>query len=444
MNVLLVAHFFPPNPAVGSIRAQRVAQAFRDAGHRVQVVTARLPDEQGSIRVDDSGLIVHTVRSYDNPRHALSRLQDRLRGRSPRSQSQVKMAPVEHGHVPAWKRHLLSVLWVPDDLQGFIGPALMRALKIARSGVDLVYTTAPPFSDHVAGWVLKGLTNVRWAAEFRDPWSDNPHRPVERTSAEADAVNRWLERRCLRAADHVVTVTQGTQDLLQEKVPPVERSKFILARNGIGHLEPKTRATRRGGPIRIVHAGSLYQDRDPRPFFRALAALTQRHGVTPAEVQVDFIGHCHSYGGQSLRKFTDAIGIGPLVRFTPWIPQDECRQAMIEADLLLLLAQNNPDQVANKLYDYLGTRRPILAFGESHGESARMLAEVGGHYLVTQDGEQEVERVLDMALHESPPVPNPSSETLLEEWSTHRQMAHLLSSLGMAEATAPSRGPRGG
>jgi hypothetical protein len=187
----------------------------------------------------------------------------------------------------------------------------------------------------------------------------------------------------------------------------------------------------------------LYQDRDPRPFFLALAALTQRHGVAPADVQVDFIGNCHSYAGQSLREFADATGIGSLVRFTEWIPYDECRQAMAEADLLLLLAQNNPDQVANKLYDYLGARRPILAFGESHGESAKMLARVGGHYLVTRYAAPEVERVLEMALHDTPPDPTPSVEALLEEWSTHRQMAHLLSSLGMVEAARPYRDPRG-
>src|SRR5262245_29585940 len=42
-SVVLIAYHFPPDPAVGSLRAAKVARAFRDAGHRVDVVTACLP-----------------------------------------------------------------------------------------------------------------------------------------------------------------------------------------------------------------------------------------------------------------------------------------------------------------------------------------------------------------------------------------------------------------
>jgi glycosyltransferase involved in cell wall biosynthesis len=173
----------------------------------------------------------------------------------------------------------------------------------------------------------------------------------------------------------------------------------------------------------------LYQDRDPRPFFRALAALQRKDGLTVSDVQVNFIGRYHSYGGESLKEITDQLGVGSLVRFTDWIPHEECQRALAEADLLLLFAQNNPNQVANKLYEYLGIRKPILAFGEADGESLQMLAQVGGHYLITQDDLKVVEGTLEKALREQPSKPTLGSEALLHEWSAQRQMAHLLSRL---------------
>ncbi len=437
-DVVLIAYAFPPDPVVGSLRAAKVAQAFRSAGHRVQVITARLPGESARLRVDEPGYKVHTVRAITNPRHALSWLQTRLQ-RSAKAATPWRGQAQGPTALPWWKRHLLSLLYLPDDYQGFIVPAAARAIDLIGSRTDLLYTTAPPFSDHLAGLAVKAVTRVRWAAEFRDPWVDNPHRPAHTRSVEADGLNRWFEDRCIRAADHVVTVTTGTQNLLRAKLPSAQRRKVIRALNGIDHLRPRA-STRRPGPFRIVHTGSLYQDRDPGPFFRALATLQRKRGLTASDVQVDFIGPNHYYGGQSLHEITDRLGIGSLVRFIDLIPHAECQRVIAAADLLLLLAQKNPHQVANKLYEYLGARKPILAFGDADGDSLQMLAQVGGHFLVTEADPAAIESTLETALQAQPLVPTPESEALLLEWSATRQMAHLISSLGCAAPTdSPAR-----
>ena len=80
MNVLLVAYNFPPDPLVGSLRAAKVASALREAGHRVDVVTARLPAERSDLRTRTDSFAVHTVRSVPHPGRALARLATR-RGR---------------------------------------------------------------------------------------------------------------------------------------------------------------------------------------------------------------------------------------------------------------------------------------------------------------------------------------------------------------------------
>jgi len=108
--------------------------------------------------------------------------------------------------------------------------------------------------------------------------------------------------------------------------------------------------------------------------------------------------------------------------------------------VLLLLAQGQPNQVPNKLYDYLGTRHRILAFADAEGETARMLTRVGGHYLVTTTDPTQAARLTDAALFGRDSA-GPGDDAVLREWTTDRQMARLVSLLEELSPPAAS-GPQ--
>ncbi|HXI21260.1 MAG TPA: hypothetical protein VNH46_09255, partial [Gemmatimonadales bacterium] len=75
MHLILISYDYPPSPSVGGLRAVKVVRAFREAGHAVSVVTARLPDEQGSVRHREPGLEVLTVRPTISPRQLVLKLK---------------------------------------------------------------------------------------------------------------------------------------------------------------------------------------------------------------------------------------------------------------------------------------------------------------------------------------------------------------------------------
>ena len=106
------------------------------------------------------------------------------------------------------------------------------------------------------------------------------------------------------------------------------------------------------------------------------------------------------------------------------------------ATLLLLLAQEQPIQVPNKLYEYLGTRKPIIAVADNEGETARMLRTVGGHYVATElDDERSMADLLERALRRNrSDAMDLRSEAVLEEWTTERQMRELMKLLGVQSA----------
>jgi glycosyltransferase involved in cell wall biosynthesis len=448
MKILMIACSYPPDPFVGSFRADKVARAMRDAGHEVDVITARLPDERAALRVDEPGLRVHTVRERAGPLSLYRHLAQRLR-RNGSGQNTGPAQPVSFTapgtsdvgaagtrKVPRWKRYLLSAVWMPDDRQGFIPAALRRARPLMQNGIDLIYTTAPPFSDHLVGLILKRRSEVPWAAEFRDPWIENANRHAYLRSRGMDAVNRFLERRCVSRADRLVAVSQGTADLLRAKLPARERHKVLLAMNGIDNLMPEHEVRAGSGAVRVAHIGNCYGSRDPRQFLRAFAAVAHRRQFTATEVQVEFIGNCRSYRGESLQQMVAELGISDIVRFADWMPQSEARARARAADLFLLPFPQERGIIPNKLFDYLGLRKPILAFVHPEGEVAHMLRQLNGHFLVTDQSQDTAERMIEIALATARcTVVGTRGQTLLDDWTTHSQMRQLLSQLGLAGTT---------
>ena len=428
MQVVLLSYYFPPDQAVGALRPAKVCAALRAAGHRVTVIAGRIPG------VSDTEPDVVRVRTLPNPREAWLALKALLAGED-NGRIVHSADPSTAGSAmgstdgQTLKRWMSSVIWLPDDRQGFVIPAVTAALSAVANGADLIYTTAPPFSTHLAGLLLKRLTGVRWVAEFRDPWTDNPWKPPHVRSQFSDAVERMLERSCLRSADLIVSVSAGIAKALEHKIPggAPKRRKTLLVRNGIDRIAaPSIARQRTSGTFRVVHIGTCYQHRDPRPF---LAGLALKHGALVRRgihVQVHLVGECRWYNDISLEETVRALGLSDAVTFSDWVPHERALALVDDADLLLLFAQGQPAQVPNKLYEYLGTRRPILAFVDEEGESASLLRMVGDHFVVT-DG--TAESAADAIERAATAVPRGGNETALTELTSANQMARLVAFL---------------
>ena len=431
MKILFLSYHFPPDSAVGAVRPAKVVQAFCSAGHEVVVVTAALPGDSPRTRSDQKGLKIRTISPWANPRDwyaaAKGVMQKWKGGAAEESVRGINKGPVREpgATLPAWKRWIFSLIWLPDPRQGFIPPAVWSILKEGQC--DLVYTSGPPFSVHLAGLVASTLKGCRWVAEFRDPWTDNPWKPWHARSAFSDFAEKKLELWCLRAADLVVCVTAGICRGFEKRLTVPERGKLLVSYNGIDNLQPAGRRTHREGPRVVLHLGTLYHKRDPRPFLDALQQARITHKLTESVLSVQFVGNCRWFGEHSLEEETRRRNLSDLVQIRDSVPKDEVAGLLDRADVLLLLAQEQPDQVPNKLYEYLGTRKPILAWLDDDGETARILRQVGGHYLVTS--EETSGRALEGALGISGSAAPARNEEALQSLRTGSQIGKVLAAL---------------
>ncbi len=424
LRYIVVAYHYPPDPAVGSLRARNVARALAAAGHEVHIVTAALPNVPADSL--DGDIHVHRVELAASLRDLLARLKRLVSRGGPAAAA--KDAGTGAGwkgpaHVSTPRRWIAALTWLPDDRQGFIRRAAKAAARLMQGdGRDVLYTTAPPFSDHLVGLFVPGRRTFQWIVEYRDPWNDGS-KPWFVRSRLTDVLDRWVERRCLASCDGVVTVTKSVADALIDRMGPTVADKVVLIRNGIPRMLPPIAAD----PMTflIVYAGSFYMRRDPKPFLAALASVHRRNGVGGRRLDVRLVGDCRFYEGEAIEAEVERLGLTDVVTFVDWLPHAETMKLMQRADLLLLLAQCQPLSVPNKLYEYVGMGKPILAAADEEGETALLLRQIGGHYVVgATDGPDVIERALTEALATSsmPRTPSPALAGL----ATDAQMALLV------------------
>jgi glycosyltransferase involved in cell wall biosynthesis len=422
MRILVVAYYYPPDSAVGAIRPAKIVRALEARGHDVQVIAAPGSSET------ESNPNVHRVRPMRNPRE----LYNSLKSPAKRAAIEAAASASSEGaavptRMPAWRRHIFSILWLPDDKQGFIWPAYRAARALAREKpFDVIYTSAPPPSVNLVGLWLSKAIGARWIAEFRDPWLDGVPKPWHARSTFSDAAELRLERACLRQASEVVTVTYTAAEKIDAKRKSVSRPPTRVVLNGIDDTPApgKRKAT---GPIRAVHVGSLYHSRDPRPLLSAIAELRRAGQVGARGLIVEFIGDARWYGDVSLEAFAREAGIEDVLRLRDTVPHAEVAKILADADLLVLLAQQQPVQVPNKLYEYLGQRKPILAFADEEGETTAMLRRAGQHFVVTERDGANTTRIVRDAIDAAGTEDWKPNEEQLEVWRTDRQMATLVS-----------------
>jgi len=428
MRILLIAYHYPPDPAVGAVRPARMVRALRESGHQVTVVSAAL---HGSSEAGSDPTVVR-IPAWMGPRDLYRKVRARLsRGRRTAigvdSYFEMNQYAAPES-VPVLKRFVSSLMWLPDDLHGFIPPAFRHARRcIVRGDVDLVITTAPPFSVHVVGLLLRAFTGIPWIVDYRDPWQGGTLKPPHVRSSFSEAIEAWAERRTLRTADGVVAASNAIARLLRENrlaVAPRGSRDVIAIRNGFDMKTVPTSSRSEPGR-RITYLGYLYLHRDPRPFLDALAALAADGRLDLRDIQVDFYGAGRWFNNISIADHVQKLGIAQHVRFFDPIGPEECAAVLADSTLLLLLAQKQPTQVPNKIYDYLAAGRPIVAFADAAGETAEMLDALGGHYVITDNAASEVERVVLRALS-GDHVPGPENDELLREWSSECQMKRFV------------------
>ena len=281
---------------------------------------------------------------------------------------------------------------LPDQWVSWWLAAVRLGLKlIRRHQPAVIWSTYPIATAHLIGLTLHRLTGLPWVADFRDSMTEDnyPRDPLTRRSY------LWIEKQAIRYSSRLVFTTSSTREMYLNRYSELPPERCLVIPNGYDEEDFKEIITSNIAknldhrPIRLLHAGVIYpDDRDPRPFFKALSRLKKEGLINTQSLRVDLRGSgSESYYSAIIRD----LGIDDLVYLLPEVPYRQALQDCACADALLLFqAASCNHQIPAKVYEYFRLRKPILALTPIQGDTGGVLKEMGGATIVDLADEQAI------------------------------------------------------
>ncbi len=342
-RVLMIAYHFPPlHGSSGVQRTLRFARYLPEFGWEPIILTAhpRAYGQTSPAQLDDipEGLRVIRAQAWDTSRH-LS-----IGGRYP------------------------SLLARPDRwLTWWLGAVPAGLKLIRRFSPDAIWSTYPIATAHMIGATLHARSKLPWVADFRDPMAQDgyPEDPAIWRSFAA------IEARALKGAA-VSTFTTPSALVHYQRRFSAWRDRMHLLENG---YDEETFSTAHAGePINpgkltLLHSGIVYpNERDPSHLFEAIGRLKKTQPALYDRLIVRFRAPVHE---TMLTELAARHGIEKAIELAPSTGYREALSEMLSADgLLILQASNCNAQIPAKLYEYMRSRRPIMALTDPSGDTA--------------------------------------------------------------------------
>ena len=250
-TVLVVAYYFPPIPASGSMRPLGFCRYLDRYGWRPRVLTTEPKSVYPPMGVDESlcDQVPNSIQidrvPHKNPEQTLLQVRNRFRGAMTRLLSSGGTQPLANvnGHALDGaqvgfrepylnlKNALLDWLFSFPDPQCFwLRPAVQWLSRIPRDEYpDAVFATGGPWTSLLVGKALAQRFQVPFVADLRDPWTCNPYIEMRSPFLFQRAVR--LERSVYEAAACVIANTAELRAKLRSDHPDLER-KFVTITNG--------------------------------------------------------------------------------------------------------------------------------------------------------------------------------------------------------------------
>ena len=271
---------------------------------------------------------------------------------------------------------VLGKLMIPDSARLWMENSKKEVLKVIKDeGIDIIYTTSAPYSDHLLGrYIKRKMPGIKWAVDFRDEWTnnpytlDNPYNPI-RTKIEKD-----MERSVLLEADMLITNTPIMRKNFIEN-NGIKGDNFFVIPNGYDKedFEGLNIEKTANNKFTMVYTGALYGRRKPDTFFEALKQLKDEGAVKPESFLVKLIGNYHK---DKLQAQIDSYGLTKEFEIVGYVPHDECIKHQLSADALVLIEGTGRGAEAfytGKIFEYMNTGRPVLAVLPENGAAADLV-----------------------------------------------------------------------
>lgn len=282
--------------------------------------------------------------------------------------------------------HRLSIwirmnLFIPDARVGWNSSAVKAGKKIlVNHNQDAIITIGPPHSSHLIGKKLSRKFNLPHIPVLIDPWVDIIYYKNFKRSYITRKIDNHLEKSVLENAAQVVFVTESTKEDYIKKYSSLKDKSHVLywgyneedfaSFNSDKDSEVKT----------IVHAGNIFDYQNPINFWKRV----RKEIDSGKNIKLKFIGTI-SIG---IKNAIDSAGLNPHTEIIGFLPYSQMVKHLESASALLVCATEKR-HMPGKLFEYLRTGKPIIAFGDDNEEVKTILEKSNAGMLFGYDSDAD-------------------------------------------------------
>ncbi|WP_312508221.1 glycosyl transferase family 1 [Chryseobacterium culicis] len=392
-KILIITYYWPPAGGPGVQRWLKFAKYLPDFGWKPIIYTPENP----SYPLLDETLMKDVPENIEMVRTRIwepYQLAEKLN----KSNKKFKAGQFDVGKNQSWKSKLS--IWVrgnffiPDARVFWVKPSIKFLEKYLKDNtIDTIVTSGPPHSLHLIGLGLKSkMPNLKWIADFRDPWTEISYYKHLKLTKSSDKKHRQLESAVFKNADITLATSYTDAENFRKA-----GANAVCITNGFDESdsENKVKAQKPENQFTLSYIGVLEQLRNPENLWKALDELIRENADFAADFTLKLVGRIddkilHAIENSSLKKHILNLG---------YLAHGKAVEEMQNSDLLLITNFPNESSkgiIPGKIFEYLASGKQILSFGPEKADVAKILEETkAGKHFNYQDTEMVKKFILE-------------------------------------------------
>ncbi|MGG7035096.1 MAG: glycosyltransferase family 4 protein [Flavobacterium sp.] len=366
-KILIITYYWPPAGGPGVQRWLKFVKYLPDFGIQPVVYVPENP----TYPIVDKGLLSEVSEKAIVLKH---KIFEPYQLASFFSKNKTKK--ISSGIIPASKKQSFlekTLLWIrgnifiPDARFMWVKPSVTYLEKyIQENQIDTIITSGPPHSLHLIGLELKQKLNIKWFADFRDPWTTIGYHKAMKLSAYAEKKHKQLESQVLNSADTIIVTSKTTKSEFEALTSkPIE---VITNGYDVEKIEKQTLDKK----FSLAHIGSFLSDRNPRILWESLSELLDEIPDFKTHLELKLIGTVSmevlaSIENYKLDSYLNNIG---------YVSHKEAVAHQRKSQVLLLIEINSEETksiLPGKLFEYMVSDRPIIGIGPLGSDFAEII-----------------------------------------------------------------------
>ncbi len=399
-KVLVLAYYYPPMGLSGVQRTLKFTKYMKDYNWEPVVLTAA---STGYYAHDNSLLKEAEEAQIKIIRVGGGDLNSKLA-----KKGTVKIPPEFIRKVLS---RISSTFFIPDNKKGWAKKAIVKARELLKNeNYDLIFVSAPPFSVINMAVQLKSEFNIPLMIDYRDLWLGNQF--AFYPTPFHKYLHKKMEYKALKAADKIIATNRRMKEKIIHNYKFLTFEDIFIISHGFdpADFEDLPLEKKPNNKMRLTYSGIFYEYITPQYFLKAFKAITEERPDIAQNIELHFVGYLRANNRRLIRK----LNLQGFVKEFGYLNHRDALIKICSSDVLWMMVGNgrNSDTISSgKLYEYFGTRKPIIA-SLPEGALKSSAEEYGAAIITAPNDINQIKNAVIRAyeLYEKGELPEPKEE----------------------------------